>query len=114
MADRIQNRTMTVFSFQPTQLEMMMKRRHRENAFAGQLETQHLQDDRDRLRCTKTPPTTARSNSCLQQIATTPIIPPIASEPVSPMKTLAGMTIEPEKAEAGADERGANRPSARR
>ncbi len=26
---------------------MVMQRRHRENAFAGELETQHLQDDRD-------------------------------------------------------------------
>jgi len=39
---------------------------------------------------TNTPPTMTRSNSCLQQIATTPIKPPMASEPVSPMKTFAG------------------------
>src|SRR6266852_1495002 len=42
---------------------------------------------------TKTPPTTTSNNSCLQQIATTPIRPPIASEPVSPMKTLAGWQL---------------------
>src|SRR5882724_9281059 len=31
---------------------------------------------------TKTPPTTTSSSSCLQQIATTPIMPPIDSDPV--------------------------------
>src|SRR5438045_2357464 len=46
---------------------------------------------------TKTPPTTMRSSSCLQQIATTPIVPPRESDPVSPMKTFAGKQLNQRK-----------------
>ena len=44
----------------------------------------------DAASITNTPPMMINNNSCLVQIAAVPSAPPIASEPVSPMKTFAG------------------------
>src|SRR5438067_555767 len=57
---------------------------------------------------TKTPPTTTSSSSCLQQIATTPIVPPRESVPVSLTNTDAGKQMnQKNQFEPG---RGASRP----
>ena len=45
----IQNRAMIFDSVPAQRLEMMMQRRHLENALAAQLEAAHLQDHRNRL-----------------------------------------------------------------
>ena len=57
---------------------------------------------------TKTPPTTARSSSCLQQIAMTPIDSADRERTGIAHEDLRRMTIEPKKAEAGPDQRRAN------
>jgi len=55
---------------------------------------------------TKTPPTTTRSSSCLQQIATTANHAADDSDPVSPMKTFAGKQLNQRKAQTRADQCG--------
>ena len=113
MADKIQNRTMTVFSFQPLKLEMMMDRRHGEDAFAGQLETQHLQNDGDRFDHENA------ANDCEQKFLFTANRDD-ADHPADRKRTgvthenFRRMTVEPEKSEAGADERATNHGQARR
>src|SRR4029077_2922929 len=79
-------------------LEMVMDRRHPENAFAGELERHHLHDHGNRFQheqpatppepapTTNTPPTPASPISCLPAPAIERRMPPSASEPVSPMK----------------------------
>jgi hypothetical protein len=49
---------------------------------------------------TKTPPMITSSSSCLVQMAAVPSAPPIASEPVSPMNTLAGWQLNHRKPKA--------------
>ena len=46
----------------------------------------------------------ASTISCLVATAMAPSAPPSASEPVSPMKIMAGRRVEPQEAEAGADQ----------
>ena len=107
MAERIQNRTMTVFSFQPDQFEMMMDRRHGENAAAGQFETEHLQNDRDRFDDENA------ADDGEEQLLFTADRDHADHAADGERAGVAHenfrrMTIEPEKAEAGADERGAD------
>ena len=46
---------------------------------------------------TNRPPTIASTSSCLVTTATAPSAPPIDSEPVSPMKTMAGGALNHRK-----------------
>jgi hypothetical protein len=49
---------------------------------------------------TKTPPMMTSRNSDFSRIATAPSAPPMASEPVSPMKTSAGCALNQRKPSA--------------
>src|SRR5438270_2003073 len=86
---------------------MMMQRRHRENAAAGELETQHLHDDRNRF-----DDENATNNGEQKFLLTTNR--DHADHPADGERTgiahenFGRMTIEPKKPESGADERRAN------
>ena len=56
---------------------------------------------------TKTPPMSGRSSSFLVSSARVPRAPPSASEPDVAHEDPAGIAVEPEEAEAGADQRAA-------
>src|SRR4030095_12973291 len=87
--ETIQKRTITVFSFHPLSSkwwwigEILMIPR----PVILKLRTCKITDSAS---MTNTPPTITRRISCLQQMATAPSIPPMASDPVSPMNTRAG------------------------
>ena len=78
------------FRDMPRQFEQM--RREMERIFQEQFTGLKLSTCKitETASMTNTPPTTTSRSSCLQQIATTPSMPPMASDPVSPMKTFAG------------------------
>ena len=62
----------------------------------------------DSVSSTNRPPTMASTISCLVATAMAPSAPPSASEPVSPMKIMAGGRVEPQEAEPRADQRAAD------
>ena len=91
----------------PAQLEVMMERRHREDAFAGQLETEHLQDDRDRFDHEDA----ADHHEQQLLFATNRDDADHAADGQRAgvaHEDFRGMAIEPEKAESRADQRRAN------
>jgi hypothetical protein len=89
ISEMIQKRITICGSAQPLFLEMVVDRRHQEDALAGALEIEHLDDDAQRLDHEQ-PADDASTISCLVATAMAPSAPPSASEPVSPMKTAAG------------------------
>src|SRR5947207_14931673 len=86
---------------------MVMKRRHRENPFAGELETQHLENHRDRFDHKNAADDDekqflfATDRDDADQAAD-------CERAGVAHKNFGRMTIEPEKTETGADERGTN------
>src|SRR5437868_8701980 len=86
---------------------MMMQRRHRENAAAGELETQHLHDDRDRF-----DDENATDNGEQKFLLTTnrdhSDHPTDGERAGIAHEDFGGMTIEPKESESGADKRSAN------
>src|SRR5438094_389708 len=86
---------------------MMMQRRHCENATAGELKTQHLHNDRDRL-----DDKNATDNGEEKLLLTTnrdhSNHPADGERPGVAHEHFGRMTIEPKESESGADERSAN------
>src|SRR5213080_3107120 len=86
------------------QLEMMMKGRHRENAAAGQLKTQHLHDDRDRFQDENT--TDDGEEKFLLTTNGDDADHPADGERAGiPHENFGRMTVEPEKTKPRTDER---------
>src|SRR2546422_10242121 len=86
---------------------MVMNRRHREDAFAGEFKTQHLQNDRDRF---DNEDTTDNSEEQLLLAADRDDTnhSPNGERTSVTHENARGMTVEPEKTETRADERTAN------
>src|SRR5215471_15816504 len=88
-----------------TQLEMMMNRRHGEEPFAGEFETQDLEDDRE---CLDYENAAHHGQEQLLFTANRDYPDRAANRKRAGIahEDPGGMTVEPEKTEAGADQRG--------
>src|SRR5881227_1380347 len=86
---------------------MMMKGRHRENAAAGQLKTQHLHDDRDRFQDENTTDD-GEEKFLLTTNGDDADHSADGKRAGVPHENFGRMTIEPEESKPGTDEGGAN------
>ena len=88
------------------QLEVVMQRRHLEDALPGQLKEATWMMT-ESASTTKTPPTMSSSSSCLMRIATVPSAPPSARDPDVAHEDVGRVRVVPEEAQARADQRAA-------